>query len=148
MKKLFCTFLTCLMVVSLTACGSQTKTVVLSMEENGVVTEMKLEAEGDAITKITQTSTIDCSGYSDDNIALIKSYGEQYKTTYEQIEGITYSMKESGTDLIEEIVVDATNADTLDQLSSSGLFEIEGSSSTLSLEKTVENLKSLGMSEK
>lgn len=150
MKKILCAILASLMLLSLTACGSaETETVVLTMEQNGTVIDYTLEAKGDTVQKIIQTSTIDCSAFSEDEIAIIESAADEYAATYADFEGVTYSMKVEDTDLVETIIIDTTNKDTLQGLSNEGLLPIEGNNAdSISLEKTIENLEALGMTVK
>ena len=146
MKKILCAILTGLMLLSVTACGnSEPTTVTLTMEQNGATIDYKLDAKGDVVQTITQTSTVDCSAYTEEQLAVIEESAGQYAASYEGIEGVTYSIETVDTNLVETIVIDATNSDSLQELSDLGLLPIEGSSSSISLEKTVENLEALGM---
>ena len=135
------------MLLSLTACGSkpEPQTVVLTLNQNGTNIDYQLDALDDTVQMITQTSTVDCSAYSEEDLALILASAEEYAASYEEIEGVTYSVKTVDTDLVETIVIDTTNSDSLKQLSDSGLLPIEGSADTISLEKTIANLEELGM---
>ncbi|MBO5460862.1 MAG: DUF1307 domain-containing protein, partial [Ruminococcus sp.] len=127
-------------------CGnSEPTTVTLTMEQNGATIDYKLDAKGDVVQTITQTSTVDCSAYTEEQLAVIEESAGQYAASYEGIEGVTYSIETVDTNLVETIVIDATNSDSLQELSDLGLLPIEGSSSSISLEKTVENLEALGM---
>lgn len=150
MKKILCTILVGLMLLSLTACGSdpKTKTVILTLEESGTTIDYKLEALDDVVQKITQISTVDCSSFSDEELSIIQSSAKEYASAYEAIEGVTYSIDIDSTNLVETITIDTTNTDSLQELSASGLLPIDGTADSISLEKTVENLKELGMTEK
>lgn len=149
MKKMLFTILASLMLLSLTACGSpEPETVVLTYEANGTLIDYELEAINDIVQTITQTTTVDCSMYTEDQILIIEETAAEYATIYGEIEGVTYSTEMVGTDLVETLIIDATSSETLQTLNDEGLLPIEGSDSAISLEKTVENLEALGMTVK
>ncbi|MEE1315352.1 MAG: DUF1307 domain-containing protein [Faecalimonas sp.] len=146
-KKWICVFTAAMMLFAMTACGAtepETQTVVLAYEQEGTVINYQLDAEGDIVQTLTQTSTLDCSAYTDDQMTAILSSLDQFKDTYADIEGVTYTTNQEGDTIVEKIVIDATNADTLSTLSEQGLLPIDGSASRISLEKTVESLKEQG----
>ena len=144
MKKLLCVLLSAMMLLAMTACGGKEQTALLTYDASGVAMEYQLEAKGDIVHTITQTSTIDCSVYTDEQIAMIEESVAQYQAQYDAIDGVTYKAEVSGTNFIETIKIDASNEDTLNTLSSLGLLPIEGDSSSVSLEKTVDNLVGQG----
>lgn len=145
MRRIMCIVLASLMIFALTACGgSEPQTVFLTYEQDGVSMEYQLDAVGDIVEKLTQTSSIDCSMYTEEQMQIFEESISDYAAAYENIDGVSYSTEIIGTDLVETISIDATNSDTLDTLSSQGLLPIEGTSSSISLEKTVENLESQG----
>lgn len=145
MKRIMCIILASLILFALTACGgSEPQTVVLTYEQDGVSMEYQLDAVGDTVETITQTSSIDCSMYTEAQMQIFEESISEYAATYDSIDGVSYSTEIIGTDLVETISIDATNTDTLDTLSAQGLLPIEGTSARISLEKTVENLEAQG----
>lgn len=144
MKRIMCFVLACIMVFSLTACGGKEQTKVLTIEQNGVAMEYQIDAKGDSIHTITQTSSIDCSGYSADDIAMIEASIAEYATIYEAYEGVTYSSEVTDTAIIETIKLDVSDGDLVQSLSDAGLLPVEGDGTNLSLEKTVANLTAQG----
>lgn len=150
MKKVLCTILASLIFFTFTACGSEPeeKCVILTSEEDGITMDYQLDALDDTVQKITQTTTIDCSSFTEEEISIITSSVDEYRAAYEAIEGVTYSLETIDTDLVETITIDTTNSDSLQELNDSGLLPIDGTADSISLEKTVENLKELGMTEK
>lgn len=148
MKKFLCVILSCLMLLSLVACGSEdpTTTTTLTMTQNGVTIDYELEAKGDVVVKITQTSTLDGSLFTEEQIDAMLEAATEYEATYEAIDGVTYTLEENGGNLVETITIDASSADTIQALSDSGMLPVDTEGATsISLEKTVENLESLGM---
>lgn len=147
MKKILCAVLTTCMLFALTACGSkpESKTVVLTYDLSGTTIDYQLDALDDTVQKITQVSTVDCSAYSDEDLSIILESADEYAASYEVIEGVTYSIEVEDSNLIETIVIDTTNLDSLQELSDSGLLPIDGDFDYISLEKTIENLESMGM---
>lgn len=150
MKKLLCTILSGLILFSLAACGTEPeeKSVVLTLEEDGTTIDYQLDALDDTVQKITQTSSVDCSAFTEEELSSVLDSADEYTAVYEDLECITYSVEIVDTKLVETIIIDTTNSDSLQELSDAGLLPIEGSADTISLEKTVENLKELGMTEK
>ena len=144
MKKLLCVLLSAMMILTMAACGGKEQTATLTTDANGVSMEYVLEAKGDIVHTITQTSTIDCSIYTEEQIAMIEESVAMYQEQYDQIDGVTYTAGVEGTNFVEKIVIDASSEDTLNTLSAQGLLPIEGDSSSVSLDKTVDNLVSQG----
>lgn len=150
MKKVLCTILASLIFFTFTACGTEPeeKCVILTSEEDGMTIDYQLDALDDTVQMITQTTTIDCSSYTEEEISIITSSVDEYRAAYEAIEGVTYSLETIDTDLVETITIDTTNSDSLQELNDSGLLPIDGTADAISLEKTVENLKEDGMTVK
>lgn len=144
MKKLLCVLLSVVMLFTMVACGGKSQTAILTYEQNGVTMKYTLESKGDIIHTITQTSTIDGSVYTEEQLAVIEDSISQYQALYEQIKGVTYSTDVEGSVFVETIEIDASNETTITTLSSQGLLPIDGSSANISLEKTVKNLVSQG----
>lgn len=150
MEKFLCTILASLIFFSFTACGTEPeeKSIILTLEEEGTTVDYQLDALDDTVQKITQTSTIDCSAFTEEQLSSVFDNAEQYTAAYEEIEGVTYSIETVDTDLVETITIDLTKIDSLEELSDSGLLSIEGEADSISFEQTIENLKELGMTEK
>ncbi len=150
MKKFLCTILASLIFFSLTACGTEPeeKSMILTLEEDGITVDYQLDALDDTVQKITQTSMIDCSAFAEEQISTVIDAVEEYTAAYEEIEGVTCSIETVDTDLVETITIDLTKIDSLEELSDSGLLSIEGDADSISFEQTVESLKELGMTEK
>lgn len=143
-KKIVSLVLVGLMVFLMTACGAKEKSAVLTYEQTGVLMEYRIDAKGDVVQKITQTSTLDCSAFSEDQVAAIEASLVEYADTYEKMDGVEYSSSKSGDAIVETIIIDATNGDTLGELADAGLLPIEGDASKISLSKTIDNLEEQG----
>ena len=151
MKKFLCAILASLMVLTLVACGggSDLQTVVLTMEQNGTTIDYELVADGDVVQQITQTSTLDGSLYTEEQIDLIMESADEFAAAYAEIDGVTYSIEEKDGDIVETIKIETTDADTIQALSDAGLLPVDQDNATsISLKKTIENLEALGMTVK
>lgn len=144
LKRFMCLGVAILMVLAMTACGSKAQTKVLTLEANGVTMEYKIDADGDTIKKLTQTSSIDGSAYSEDVLAAIEESMNEYASIYAEYEGVTYKTDLSGTLLVETITIDVSDADLVSSLSDAGLLPIDGDGAKLSLEKTIDSLTAQG----
>lgn len=146
-KKVLGLGLAGLMSLSLAACGgAEEQSVTLNYEMEGVTMEYTLDATGDIVHTITQVSSVDCSAYTEEQVAVLQSSLEEYATVYEAYEGVEYSSSVEEGFMYETIKIDVTDQDTISELSEAGLLPIEGDSAItfISLEKTVESLESQG----
>ena len=127
MKKLIGILLVCCMAVSLFACGGskEPQSATCTTEQDGVLITMVFDAEGDKVTKITQTSTLSLEGYTDDIIESIKTSVEDASDMYDGIDGVEHSAEITDTEITEKIVINA-DKDTLKEVISKGLLPIEG----------------------
>lgn len=124
--------------------GGKEQSVTLTTEESGMLQEMVLDAKGDLVTKITQTSTVEIGELEEAQIEYVKEEIQKAKENFEAYEGADYEYDLSDTTLKETITVDMTDTDTVDKLADDGLLPIEGNASKISLEKTKEGLISGG----
>lgn len=147
MKKKLCAFMAGAAMLGLTACGGAEEVqnaATATMEQNGVTMTMSFDAKGDMVTRITQESVIDLSGYTDDQIDMLDSTVEAAEETYADIENIEYSCEEEDGKLVERIVI-PTDEETLKAVIEQGLLPIDDEDATrLSLKATVDNLESSG----
>lgn len=71
MKRHMCAVVAGAAVLCLTACGGEEEVrnaATATIEQNGVTMTMSFDAKGDEVTRITQESVIDLSGYSEEMI--------------------------------------------------------------------------------
>lgn len=148
MRKLLCICISTLMLLAMTACSTKEQTVVMTFNQDGVEMQFQMDAKGDIVHTITQTSVLDCSAYQQEQIDAIVESTEEFSSTYEKYEGVTYSVNTEGTDLIEKIVIDTTKSDTLEKLSEAELLPIDGSSARISVKKTINALEEQGWVQK
>jgi len=140
--KLMAVGLSALMLIG---CGStKEQSVTLTNESSGVKVDMLLEAKGDTLQKMTQTSTLDISAYGEEYVDLFQEQIDLAEEKFEGITGATYSYDYGDTELKEIITIDMTDTDSLDKLSNENLLPIEGTTSKVSLEKTKESLVGQG----
>lgn len=145
MEKLLCSLMAILMVFSMVARGGgEPKTVVMNINQNGTNIDYQMDAEGDIVKKITQTSTLDCTGYTEEQIAAVEEACAEYATVYGEIESVTYETKIDGTNFTEIITIDAPNIDELKTIVELGLLQMEDDAKFISLEKSIELLESQG----
>lgn len=147
MKKQLCAIMVGAAMLGLTACGGTEEVknaATATIEQNGVTMTMSFDAKGDTVTRITQESVIDLSGYTDDQIDMLNSTVEAAEETYADIENVEYSCEEEDGKLVERIVI-PTDEETLKVVVEQGLLPIDDEDATrLSLKATVDNLESSG----
>lgn len=147
MKKQLCAFMACAVMLGMTACSGEEEVqnaATATLEQNGVTMTMTFDAKGDVVTKITQESVIDLSGYTEEQIDALNSTVESAEETYAALDGVEYSCQESEGQLVERIVI-PTDEDTLKEVIEQGLLPVDNEDITqLSLEATVDNLESAG----
>lgn len=144
MKKILSLILAGMMILSLAACNSsEPQTVTLNIEESGILSEYTLEANGDVVHTIRQTTTMDCTGFTEEQFAIIDEAIQEYKALYAEIEGVVYDVAVNETAMVETVSIDVSNEETVAALSEAGLMPVEGEGA-ISLEKTVESMVELG----
>lgn len=147
MKKQLCALMVGAAMLGLTACGGGKEVqnaATATLEQNGVTMTMSFDAKGDVVTKITQESVIDLSGYTEEQIDMLNSTVEAAEETYADLENVEYSCEEEEGKLVERIVIPA-DEDTLQAVIEQGLLPIDNADAKLlSLKATVDNLESSG----
>lgn len=147
MKRIISIMVACVMVLGLVACGGKEveSAAVCKIEQNGVKIEMVLDAKGDKITKINQTSSISIEGYSEEQVQSLQDMVDQTAETYKAIEGITYEIEQDDTEIDEKISMNVGDKDTLKAVIDAGLLPVTGDNVTqLSLKSTKEALEEAG----
>lgn len=143
-KKLITMFLLVCMALAAVGCGAAKKqTATCTIEQNGAKVQMDLEAEGDKIVKLTQTSTVPLDGITDEIMEAVDQEIEAAKERFEGIDGVTYSSDKTDTELKEVIVIN-TDKETLKAVTEKGLLPVEGNTDSLSLEATKKSLEKNG----
>ncbi|HJA81855.1 MAG TPA: YehR family protein [Candidatus Mediterraneibacter intestinipullorum] len=147
MKKQLCALMVGAAMLGLTACGGGKEVqnaATATLDQNGVTMTMSFDAKGDTVTKITQESVIDLSGYTEEQIDMLNSTVEAAEETYADLENVEYSCAEEDGKLVERIVI-PTDEETLKAVIGQGLLPIDDEDATrLSLKATVDNLESSG----
>ena len=147
MKKQLCALMVGAAMLGLTACGGGKEVqnaATATLEQNGVTMTMSFDAKGDVVTKITQESVIELSGYTEEQIDMLNSTVEAAEETYADLENVEYSCEEEEGKLVERIVI-PTDEDTLQAVIEQGLLPIDNADAKLlSLKATVDNLESSG----
>ena len=147
MKKQLCALMAGAVMLGLAACGGEEEVqnaATATLEQNGVTMTMSCDAKGDVVTKITQESVIDLSGYTEEQIETLNATVDTAEETYAALENVEYSCEEEDGKLVERIVI-PTDEDTLKEVVEQGLLPVDDENVTqLSLEATVDNLESAG----
>ena len=147
MKKQLCALMVGAAMLGLTACGGGKEVqnaATATLDQNGVTMTMSFDAKGDTVTKITQESVIDLSGYTEEQIDMLNSTVEAAEETYADLENVEYSCAEEDGKLVERIVI-PTDEETLKAVIGQGLLPIDDEDATRrSLKATVDNLESSG----
>lgn len=153
MRKVLILAAACISALMLVGCGGgKEQSVTLTTEQSGATMDMILEAKGDIVQTITQTSTVPLSNYGDvekeeELEVIIEAFEEQAKTmekSYADIDGVEYSYTIENNEFNEEVKMDVSNKDTLEQLTEAGLNPVEGDATKVSLKKTQESLTEAG----
>ena len=147
MKRHMCAVVAGAAVLGLTACGGEEEVrnaATATIEQNGVTMTMSFDAKGDEVTRITQESVIDLSGYSEEMIDALNSTVESAEETYAEVEGVEYSCGQEDGKMVERIVI-PTDKDTLRAAVEQGLLPVDDEDVTqLSLKATTDNLEAAG----
>ena len=146
MKKSVCVLAACIFMSGLTACSHEEvqNAATATIEQNGVTMSMVFDAKGDTVTKITQESVIDLTGYTEEEIDAVNSTVEAAKEVYADLDGIEYSTEQKDGKIIEKIVM-PTDEETLEMMIDQGLLPVSDENITqLSLDATLENLENSG----
>ena len=147
MKRHMCAVVAGAAGVCVTACGGEEEVrnaATATIEQNGVTMTMSFDAKGDEVTRITQESVIDLSGYSEEMIDALNSTVESAEETYAEVEGVEYSCGQEDGKMVERIVI-PTDKDTLRAAVEQGLLPVDDEDVTqLSLKATTDNLEAAG----
>lgn len=131
-------------MIAMVGCGAKKQTATCTLEQDGLKYEMVLDAEGDKITKITQTSSVSLEGITEEQIASLDENIAQIKEEYEAINGVKYNSEKSDKELKEIVEIDTSNKDTLKAAIDNGILPVEGNESNLSFKATKESMADLG----
>lgn len=145
MKKILYAILAAVMLLSLAGCGAKEQSVTLTVEDSGIIGVYVLEATGDKVHTIKQTTSMDCTGMTEDQFAIINESIEQYKAIYAQINGVEYDVQIADNTMKETINIDVSNKETIATLVDQGLLPIDNpDAASISLKQTVDNLTEQG----
>ena len=148
MKKIVSVMLAAVMVLAFAACGGGPQTAIYTMEitESGItmVDTMTLEADGDAIQKMTEEISMDFSGLDEATIEQLITTYDALVEQYNSVEGVECTAEAGDTYYTMTVVVDATG-DAVTTLADMGLLAVTGDAEGgLSLKATEEALTGSG----
>jgi uncharacterized lipoprotein YehR (DUF1307 family) len=137
-----------LMLVFLTSCGGgkeQTATFLMDNSDTmGVHVEMVVNAKGDKIMDITQTSVMKLEMYPEEQIEQLRMMSAMIEETCNEIDGATYTVTETEEEYKEVVELNVGNKDTLKAIVEAELLPVEGGTDQLSFKGTKENLVDYG----
>ena len=143
-------FLAAVLALSLAACGSAEKTVVLqgdmTEETGGIPTTdtWTLTAKGDIIQKITEVYEMDFSDYDEEMIAMATSmFDSLIMEPAQGIEGVECTSAMNGSTYVITMTIDCTG-DALKQAAEAELLTVDGNTDAISLKQTQESLEGQG----
>ncbi len=148
MKKIISIILAGAMILSLAACGTsslETKRVTLVGTLDGADVEYTIEGTGDVAKQIRQVMTTDISALDENTVRLRAA---EVKLKYDIIAGLTYTYSISDGTLTENIEMDVSSAANVQAMASQGLIQSEAGAEAVSIQKTIDNLKAQGFTEK
>ena len=141
MKKLISALLICMMIFTLTGCQEE-RTVIMSMSNYDGKHEIQIEAVGNEVKKITQTSTLEIEGYSETQINEIVADLEEEHASLTK--GITFSVKHENSTLIKTYTLDATNKFAIEAANGYGFFSFNAGTKKITLKNYLTEMKSKG----
>lgn len=124
-------------------CGAKKQTATCTIDKDGAEYEMLIDAEGDSIKKLTQTTVLSLDDFNEEQIGIIESQIESIKEIYDAIDGVTYKAERTDKEF-KEIVEISCEKKTLNEVIDQGLLPVEGNSDKLSFKKTKEGLEKSG----
>lgn len=146
LRKMLVVVATLVMAFALTACGKeQSVTYRMEQSQSGItmVDEVTFDAKGDVIQKMTEKITMDTSALDDATREQINAVYDEMVAMYEGIEGVECTTEVGDTSYTMNVVIDTTGS-AVEELSSMGLLEIEGSTDGISLKATQESFEATG----
>ena len=147
MKRVISIIAACVMVIGLVACGEKEvkNAGECKIEQNGVEIKMVFDAKGDKITTLHQTSEIDIEGFSKEDVEMLQETIDKAAEVYEDIDGVSYEIKQDDAEIIEKIDMNVGDKDTLKAVIDKGLLPVTGDNVTqLSLKETKKSLETAG----
>lgn len=138
------------MILSLAACGGTEKTLTMrgdASDQLGGIPSTDtwiMTAKNDVIQTIKEVMEIDLSEYDEETKETISStVGNLLMETAQGIEGVTCVDRTEGNTYIVELTIDC-NADTLKEVTDTGLLTLENDAERISLKQTQTSLEAQG----
>lgn len=116
--------------------------------QTGVEGTMNILAAGDKIKSIEEVERLNVSGYSEEQIGLVKEYLETQCIVYDAYDFITWKITEEGSSIY--LTLTYSNLDqkeNIKALEKLGIVDSSGVGNSISLKETVKSLKAEGWSD-
>ncbi len=149
MKRVVVGLLALGMAFSMTACGGKEQKVTYrgEVEQSGLkaTDTMTFTAKGDIVERMEETIEFDISSFDDATKEQLNTAYEEFAGQYNEIEGVSCTMKAENDSIVLNIDVDTTG-DAVQELTSKGLLDMEGGdgSGKISLKASGSSLESNG----
>ncbi|MHA6253117.1 YehR family lipoprotein [Oceanobacillus sp. CAU 1775] len=146
MKRLMVLCVTLFFSFILVACGSggEETTTVMRAEQNGVIIEITLEAEGDEVVKQTADNIITYEALGVSNAEEAEAQLGEIVAGFNEVEGVTHSIDYQEGQAIETLAVNYEEADLEEVAQLEGSTFEDTDADYISLEKTIEMLQGQG----
>lgn len=148
MKRILSIVLVFVMALGLSACKKEVAeekgVATLVYEEGPVTIEMVLDAKGDEISWIHQTTYLSTEGIPEEQLVELEKQSAEIGAAYSQIKGVEHSFEKLEGKYQEKVVMEI-NKDTLPKLIESGLLPVTNEkATTLSVKETKKGLQEAG----
>ncbi len=147
MKKWISFLCVVLLTGALAGCGgSKEQTAAFTMEQDGMVNKITLEATNDEVHTFTQVSEVDLSAYDEEVVDQVESAATELESSLTAYESVQYSYEVNDGMLKETIIIDMSNTDELKELVDQGFIPINGGGDDMkiSLEQSTKSLQDAG----
>lgn len=144
MKKFLYTALACMMLFAIVGCQKKEEnvTVIMSMSNFDGNHQVQIEAVGKTVKKITQTSSLEVVGYSEDQIREIVA---DMQSEHEVLEnGLTFSVEYKDSSIVKTYTLDATNKEAIEAANGYAFFTFAVNTKKITLNKYIEDMKGKG----
>lgn len=158
-KSFICVFLILLLILSLSACGkeplpdeAETENINIAAYSEGsveitlqknlqtITVTRLLSGKNNQIRNITQTTTMDTSSFSDEEMEILKKDMDDITAACESFDGIEYKVSVQGDLYTETFQFDTSEPEKINTILSSGYLDITVSGDSIPLTDSIQNM--------